>query len=261
MLHPEGVPHFEPFRLGRHSLGKRKGRCKVVLCLVWGIGFPLLGTVLGAGLVWLLRWDSAGLRRMFSGAAAGIMGAAGVFGLFLPGWKQSPWAVLGVALGIGFLMIPTRLMGRRSGHGWLVALAVILHNIPEGMAAGISFGGWLTGSGVFAGDALAVGLGIGLQNLPDGAMVALPLRQHGMSRGRAFMIGILSGLVEPLAAVCMLVWAKELAFLLPVLMGFAAGAMWYVVVRELIPAMELRKGSVSGGVCFLIGLVCMAAVL
>lgn len=226
-------------------------------CLVWGIGFPLLGTILGAGLVLFLKWDSAALRRGFSGGAAGIMGAASVFGLFLPAWSQSWLVVPGVVLGVAFLMIPAALLGRKGQHGWLVALAVILHNVPEGMAAGVSFGGYLAGAGVFASDALAVGVGIGLQNLPDGAMVALPLRQQGMRRGRAFAIGVLSGLVEPIAAASMLSWANQLMPALPVLMGFAAGAMGYVVVWELIPAMELRDGKLSGAVCFVLGLIGM----
>lgn len=226
-------------------------------CLVWGIGFPLLGTVLGATLVFFLKWDSAALRRGFSGAAAGIMGAASVFGLFLPAWSQSPLVLAGVAMGFLFLLIPAGLMGQKGNRSWLIALAVILHNIPEGLAAGVSFGGWLSGSGVFASEALAVGVGIGLQNVPDGAMVALPLRQNGMSRGRAFGIGVISGLVEPAAAACMLVWAKDLMPALPVFMGFAAGAMCYVVIAELIPAMELHKGKLCGGVFFVLGLLAM----
>ena len=227
-------------------------------CLIWGIGFPLLGTVLGAALVWCLDWDSAGLRRMFSGAAAGIMGAAALFGLLLPGLRQSPFTLLGALLGGCFLILPGRLM---SGRGWLIALAVVLHNIPEGMATGVSFGGWLTGQGIFAADALAVGLGIGLQNVPDGAMVALPLRQQGLSRGKAFAVGVLSGLVEPLAAICLFFWADGLLGLLPILMGFAAGAMGYVVAAELIPAMELGSGKKSGFVCALLGLLFMLLVL
>lgn len=227
-------------------------------CLIWGIGFPLLGTVLGAALVWFLDWDSAPLRRMVSGAAAGIMGTAALFGLLLPGLRLSPFALLGALLGIWFLRLPGRLM---AGRGWLIALAVILHNIPEGMAAGVSFGGWLAGSGIPAADALAVGLGIGLQNVPDGAMVSLPLRQQGLSRGSAFLIGVLSGLVEPMAAVSLFFFSAAVTGWLPVLMGFAAGAMVYVVAAELIPAMEVHKGHPSGLLCALLGLAFMLAVM
>ena len=230
-------------------------------CLIWGIGFPLLGTILGAGLVLFLKWDSAPMRRGFSGAAAGIMGSASIFGLFLPALEQSALAIVGAALGLLFLMIPGAIMGRHRSRGWLIALAVVLHNIPEGMAAGVSFGSWLTGAGVAASEALAVGVGIGLQNLPDGAMVALPLRQQGMSRGKAFAFGMASGLVEPLAAVCMLHWAAGLTAWLPVFMGFAAGAMGYVVVRELIPAMEVHKGKLAGAVCFVLGMIGMLVVV
>lgn len=230
------------------------------LCLIWGIGFPLLGTLAGAGLVFFLRWDSALLRRAFSGAAAGIMGAASLFGLLLPALGSSPAAVLGLALGLGFLLIPTVLTGE-GNRSWLIALAVVLHNIPEGMAAGVSFGSWLAGSGVAAGEALAVGIGIGLQNLPDGAMVALPLRQRGMGRGKAFAVGALTGLVEPVAAFAMLAFAEGLTPALPVMMGFAAGAMLFVVVRELIPAMEIQNGKTAGAVCFILGLMGMMTVV
>lgn len=222
-------------------------------CLIWGIGFPLLGTVAGAALVWFFDWDCAPLRRMFCGAAAGIMGMAALPGLLMPALRQSPMALVGAVLGAGFLTVPSRLTQSR---GWLVALAVVLHNIPEGMATGVSFGGWLTGQGVFAADALAVGLGIGLQNVPDGAMVSLPLLQQGLSRRSAFWTGVLSGLVEPVAALVFF-WATGATVWLPVLMGFAAGAMLWVVVSELIPAMELRKGKYSGLLCCLAGLVFM----
>lgn len=230
----------------------------VEFCLIWGIGFPFLGTVLGAALVWCFDWDSAPLRRMFSGAAAGIMGAAAVFGLLLPGLRQSPMALLGAVLGGHFLLVPGMMMKSR---GWLIVLAVVLHNIPEGMAAGVSFGAWLSGSGIFAADALAVGLGIGLQNVPDGAMVSLPLRQQGLSRGKAFSLGVLSGLVEPVAAVSLFFWAGTLTEWLPSLMGFAAGAMGYVVAAELIPAMELGKGKRDGLLWALLGLAFMLWVL
>lgn len=220
-------------------------------CLIWGIGFPFLGTVLGAALVWCFNWDSAVLRRIFSGGAAGIMAAAAAFGLLLPALNQSPLALVGAGLGAGFLLIPGRLSQNR---GWLVALAVILHNIPEGMATGVSFGGWLTGQGIFASEALAVGLGIGLQNVPDGAMVALPLHQQGYSRCKSFWIGVLSGLVEPLAAAALFFFARQLTGWLPLIMGFAAGAMFWVVTAELIPATERRP---EGLISALAGLVLM----
>lgn len=213
----------------------------VELCLIWGIGFPFLGTVLGAGLVWLARWESGALRRAAAGCAAGVMGWAGLFSLLLPGLRLSANAWWGVLGGIGFLGLTALLTGRGGHRLWLVALAVVLHNIPEGMASGISFGSWLAGTGVGLEQAIAVGWGIGLQNLPDGAMVALPLRQQGMSRGRAFLTGVLSALVEPVAAGAMLLWAGQLSWLLPGLMGFAAGAMGFVICTELVPAMELGQ--------------------
>lgn len=233
----------------------------VEICLVWGILFPFLGTVLGAGLVWLMNWQAGSLRRLVSGAAAGVMGWASVFSLLLPGMRMSPGALAGAVAGSGFLAGTARLTGKRGNRGALVALAVVLHNIPEGMATGVSFGSFLTGSGVSVYQALSVGLGIGLQNVPDGAMVSLPLRQQGVSRGKAFRMGVLSAFVEPLAAVAMLLWAGELVFLLPGLMGFAAGAMLFVLVTELLPAMELHRGKWEGAAAALAGVALMQAVL
>lgn len=227
------------------------------LCLIWGIGFPLMGTVAGAALVFFLRWDSSLLRRAFSGAAAGIMGAASLFGLLLPALRLSPWALAGLVLGLAVL-IPVSF---RPNRGLLILLAVVLHNIPEGMAAGVSFGSWLAGAGVSVEEALAVGVGIGLQNVPDGAMAALPLYQRGMSRGRAITVGAVSGLVEPAAAILMLLFAEKLTKTLPALMGFAAGAMLFVVGVELIPGMEMHKGKTAGAVCFVLCLMGMMAVI
>ena len=188
--------------------------------LFWGIVFPFFGTVAGAAAVFLP--ERAGIRRWFSAFGAVVMGAAAIFGLLVPGLKQSPMAALGAVLGAWLLSLP----GSLGWRGWLVPMAVVLHNIPEGLATGVGF----------AAGAPAVGLGIGLQNLPDGAMVALPLRHRGMSKGRAFLLGAASGLVEPVASAVMLLFARQLTQALPVLMGFAAGAMGYVIVTELIPA-------------------------
>lgn len=233
----------------------------VEICLIWGILFPVLGTVLGAALVWLVNWESGRLRRIVAGAAAGIMGTACIGSLLLPGLQMSLTALLGAVLGITFLALTALLTGKQGHTGALVALAVVLHNIPEGMATGVSFGSWLTGSGLSASQAVSVGLGIGLQNLPDGAMVALPLRQQGMSRGKAFLAGGLSALVEPLAAGLMLFWARRLTVFLPALMGFAAGAMAFVITLELLPAMEITKGKGEGITAMILGILFMLAVL
>lgn len=205
----------------------------MIRCIVWGLVFPFAGTVLGAGLALVPGVGSPRGRRIFSAGAAVLMGWAAVFGLLLPALERSPWAWAGGLAGAGFLLIPGAMTRHR---GWLVALAVILHNIPEGMAAGLSFGGWLTGAGVTAGEAVSVGIGIGVQNVPDGAMVALPLAEQGMPPRRAFLAGALSGLAEPLAAAAMVFFARALSPWLPVLMGFAAGAMGCVVMTELLPA-------------------------
>ena len=231
------------------------------ICLVWGIGFPFLGTVLGAALVWAVSRESGRLRRIVAGGAAGVMCWASVWSLLVPGLRMSSGALTGFVLGIGFLWLTARLLGDGGNRGVLVALAVVLHNIPEGMATGVSFGSFLTGSGVELGQALSVGLGIGLQNVPDGAMVSIPLRQRGMGRGKAFGLGLLSAFVEPVAAGLMLVWARELTFLLPGLMGFAAGAMVFVMATELIPSMEVRRGRAEGLLAAGAGIALMGAVL
>ena len=166
---------------------------------------------------------------------------------------MAPECIWYTLAGAGFLLLTGHLTGSR---GWLVALAVVLHNIPEGMAAGAGFGSWVTGRCLTA-DALTVGIGIGLQNIPDGAMVAIPLRKNGMGSLSAFAIGMLSGLVEPVAAIGVFCWADRFAQRLAALTGFAAGAMFFVVAAELIPGMELKKGQREGlwwflgGVCFM----------
>ena len=233
----------------------------VEICLIWGIAFPFLGTVLGAALVWLVSRDSGALRRVVSGAAAGVMGWACLCSLLIPGLQMSPAALAGAVGGIVFLALTALLTGKKGNRGALVALAVVLHNIPEGMATGVSFGSWLAGSGVQMHQALSVGLGIGLQNIPDGAMVALPLHQQGMSRGKAFLAGVVSAFVEPVAAGAMLLWAKQLTCLLPGLMGFAAGAMIFVICTELIPAMELHRGKEEGLMAMILGILFMQTVL
>lgn len=231
------------------------------ICFVWGILFPFLGTVLGSGLVLLMDWESGPLRRIVSGAAAGIMGWAAVVSLLLPGMQMSAWALVGAVGGIVFLACTVRLTGGKGNRGILVALAVVLHNIPEGMATGVSFGSFLTGSGLEARQALSVGLGIGLQNIPDGAMVALPLRQQGVSRGKSFLAGVASAFVEPAAAGLMLLWARQLIFSLPVLMGFGAGAMAYVIAAELIPDLELSCGKWEGIPALILGIFFMQTVI
>ena len=235
---------------------------------VTGIAFPFLMTALGAAVVYLFRSRiDARAQRICMGFAGGVMAAATAFSMLVPAqqmmgdaraWLWLPAAFLLGAAAVGLL---NRLLRRadfalRQGadaqRRMTFLSAIVLHNIPEGMAVGLAFAP--VGAGAAA--AAAVALGIGLQNLPEGAAVSLPLRQGGMSRRRAFLLGVLSGAVEPLAALLMIVCSAWLAPVLPVLMAFAAGAMMLVVLAELAPASAAAR---DGAVAAMIGFALMMA--
>ena len=242
----------------------------------WGILIPFLGTSLGAGCVFFLKnslRDS--VQRAFTGFAAGVMVAASIWSLLSPAMEQSAAlgrlaflpAVIGFWLGVGFLLLLDVLVphlhqgadtpeGPKSGFSrtTMLVLAVTLHNIPEGMAVGVVYAGYLTGSAqITAMGALALSLGIAIQNFPEGAIISMPLKAEGMSKGKAFLMGTLSGAVEPLGAL-FTIWAAGLVVpALPYLLSFAAGAMLYVVVEELIPEMSQGAHSNIGTVFFAVG--------
>ena len=237
-------------------------------------------TTLGAGLVFFFRKQfSAGLQRVFLGFAAGVMIAAAVWSLLIPAIDQAEAAGLlgwvpaagGFLLGVGFLiamdsLLPHLHIGAKQPEGlsapWkrttLLFTAVTLHNIPEGMAVGLSFalaaqGGQAAGYTA----AMALALGIGIQNFPEGAAISLPLRQEGKSVGRAFWMGSLSGVVEPIFGVLTVLIAGSIQPLMPWLLSFAAGAMIYVVVEELIPEAHLGEHSHVGTLGVIFGFVVM----
>lgn len=242
----------------------------------YGILVPFFGTVLGAGCVFFLR-KTIGLQvqRALTGFATGVMVAASIWSLLIPAIEQAADmgkgavvpAVIGFWLGILFLLIMDRLIphlhcntdqpeGIKSGFGrtTMMLLAVTLHNIPEGMAVGVVYAGFLTGSGeITAAGALALSLGIAIQNFPEGAIISMPLRAEGMKKSHAFLSGVLSGIVEPLGAVLTILAAQFVVPALPYLLSFAAGAMLYVVVEELIPEMSAGKHSNIGTVFFALG--------
>lgn len=234
-----------------------------------GILFPFLMTTLGAATVFVFRQHvSARAQRVCLGFAAGVMTAATAFSLLVPAAEQmeksgqSAWLampvafLLGAALVFGLDALLSRAKAEKGADAQrrtLFYAAVTLHNIPEGMAVGLALAAAGTGAGMAA--AAAVSLGIGLQNLPEGAAVALPLRQSGMSRWRSFLLGMLSGAVEP-AAVLMLVFAALLAPVMPALMAFAAGAMIVVVFEELCPE---ATGARDGAMAAMIGFALMMA--
>ena len=243
---------------------------------IYGILLPFCGTVMGAGCVFFLKRSLGNqVQRALTGFAAGVMVAASIWSLLIPSMEQAADmgkgavipAAAGFWLGILFLLILDRLIphlhrnadqpeGVKSGFGrtTMLLLAVTLHNIPEGMAVGVVYAGFLTGNGeITAAGALALSLGIAIQNFPEGAIISMPLRAEGMKKGQAFLSGVLSGIVEPLGAVLTILAAQFVLPALPYLLSFAAGAMLYVVVEELIPEMSAGKHSNIGTVFFALG--------
>ena len=239
----------------------------------WGILIPFLGTSLGAGCVFFLKNSLRdGIQRALTGFAAGVMVAASVWSLLIPAMEQAADlgrlaffpAAAGFWLGILFLLLLDHLIphlhqnslqaeGPKSQlqRTTMMVLAVTLHNIPEGMAVGVVYAGYLAGTAqITAAGALALSLGIAIQNFPEGAIISMPLRAEGMKKGRAFWGGVLSGIVEPIGAVLTILAAGIVVPALPYLLSFAAGAMLYVVVEALIPEMSQGRHSNVGTVFF-----------
>ena len=242
----------------------------------WGILIPFLGTSLGAGCVFFLKNSLRdGIQRALTGFAAGVMVAASIWSLLIPAMEQAANlgrlaffpAAVGFWLGILFLLLLDHLIphlhqnslqaeGPKSQlqRTTMMVLAVTLHNIPEGMAVGVVYAGYLAGTAqITAAGALALSLGIAIQNFPEGAIISMPLRAEGMKKGRAFWGGVLSGIVEPIGAVLTILAAGIVMPALPYLLSFAAGAMLYVVVEELIPEMSQGQHSNVGTVFFAVG--------
>ena len=242
----------------------------------WGILIPFLGTSLGAGCVFFLKNSLRdGIQRALTGFAAGVMVAASVWSLLIPAMEQAADlgrlaffpAAAGFWLGVLFLLLLDHLIphlhqnslqaeGPKSQlqRTTMMVLAVTLHNIPEGMAVGVVYAGYLAGTAqITAAGALALSLGIAIQNFPEGAIISMPLRAEGMKKGRAFWGGVLSGIVEPIGAVLTILAAGIVMPALPYLLSFAAGAMLYVVVEELIPEMSQGQHSNVGTVFFAVG--------
>ena len=244
--------------------------------IFYGILIPFLGTSLGAaGVFFLKKSMSETLQRILTGFAAGVMVAASVWSLLIPSLKQAEsmgkWsfipAVCGFWLGILFLLlldhiIPHLHIGSQQAEGpktrlqktTMLVLAVTLHNIPEGMAVGVVYAGYLTGNeSITAMGALALAIGIAIQNFPEGAIISMPLRAEGVGKGKAFLGGVMSGIVEPIGALLTILAAGLVVPALPYLLSFAAGAMIYVVVEELIPEMSEGTHSNIGTIFFAVG--------
>ena len=242
------------------------------LAVAWGLLVPLLGTSLGAACVFFLKKGLGDrVQRGLTGFASGVMVAASIWSLLIPAMEQSAgagvWvflpAVIGFWAGILFLLgldhlIPHLHQRSQQAEGprtrlersTMMVLAVTLHNIPEGMAVGISFSLAAQTDQTLFPAALALALGIGIQNFPEGAAISLPLRQSGMRRRKAFLMGAVSGAVEPISALLTVLAAGTIQPLMPWLLSFAAGAMLYVVVEELIPEANLPHSHKTRGGTF-----------
>ena len=241
-----------------------------------GLLIPFLGTSLGSACVLFMKKDlSDKVQRSLTGFAAGVMVAASIWSLLIPAIEQSSNmgnlsfipAFIGFWLGVLFLFILDKLVphihaksdeqeGVKSKlhRSTMMVLAVTLHNIPEGMAVGVMFAGFLAGSSqITVTAALTLSLGIAIQNFPEGAIISLPLKAEGESKWKSFLGGVLSGVVEPIGAIITLLLAQLIIPALPYLLSFAAGAMIYVVVEELIPEMSQGHHSNIGTLFFAVG--------
>lgn len=240
------------------------------------IFIPFIGTSLGAACVFLMREKlNVGLQKMFTGFAAGVMIAASVFSLLIPSLESATDmgrlrfvpAIAGFWIGVLFLfgldrIIPHLHINSEKSEGpvsnfkktTMLILAVVLHNIPEGMAVGVVYAGaMMEDAKITLASALVLSIGIAIQNFPEGAIISIPLKTEGMSSRKAFACGAMSGIVEPLAALVTILAARYVVPILPYLLGFAAGAMVYVVVEELIPEMAEGEHSHLGTFCFMLG--------
>ena len=244
--------------------------------IILGVLIPLIGTTLGSACVFFLKGEIGDkLQKVLLGFAAGVMVAASVWSLLIPAMDMSADmgklsflpALIGFLLGMGFLLImdsviPHMHVGSDEPEGTksklqkttMLLLAVAIHNFPEGAACGAIFAGVLTGeTDVTMAGAIALSIGIAIQNIPEGAIISMPLRGHGVSKGKSFLYGVLSGVVEPIGAIMAIMLASLVTPILPYMLSFAAGAMIYVVVEELIPETSEGAHSNLGTIAFAIG--------
>lgn len=251
------------------------------MTVLYGLLIPFVGTILGSGTVFLLKNNiKQSVEKLLLGFASGVMIAASVWSLLIPAIEMSEqqgnvgWLspAIGFLLGMIFLLVldsvvphmhldkekPEGVKTNKLSKSIMLVLAVTLHNIPEGMAVGVTFAGALIGNtGITIAGAIALAIGIAIQNFPEGAIISLPLRSEGVSKRKAFIYGALSGVVEPIAAIITICLTNLVVPILPYLLAFAAGAMIYVVVEELIPESQMGEHSNIGTVGVAIGFVIM----
>lgn len=248
--------------------------------VILGIMIPFLGTTLGAACVFFMKQEMKPLlQKALLGFASGVMVAAGVWSLLIPAITMSEpmgkLAFVPAAAGFGAGMLFLLLMDKITPHLHLkstqpegpkstlkkttmLVLAVTLHNIPEGMAVGVTFAGLLAaGSPITLAGAFALAIGIAIQNFPEGAIISMPLRSEGAGKGKAFLYGMLSGIVEPIGALLTIMLTSVTRPILPYCLAFAAGAMLYVVVEELIPEASEGEHSDIGTIGFAVGFIIM----
>ena len=245
-----------------------------------GLCIPFLGTTLGSGMVFLMRNKlNSKVEKVLLGFASGVMVAASVWSLLLPSIEMAEeqhilsWipATVGFLLGILFLLLLDNIiphlhikskepegMKSKLGKSAMMVLAVTLHNIPEGMAVGVAIAGALSGNSTitFAG-AIVLSIGIAIQNFPEGAIISMPLKEEGNTKRKSFLYGMLSGIVEPIGGFITILLTSLVVPILPYLLSFAAGAMIYVVVEELIPESQIGKHSNLGTIGFSVGFLLM----
>lgn len=231
-----------------------------------GILIPFFGTAIGAGAVFFIKRSEKNLIRiLLFGFAAGVMLASSIWSLIMPALDsaKSPFTVaFGILAGIFFFILCDQLCSRsmhydRLGTKGKMVLAVTIHNLPEGMAVGVAFAGALMGSSLSLGEAFLIAVGIALQNFPEGAILSMPFFSQKHTRKKAFLIGALSGIVEPIGAVAAFFLTRFVAPILPFVLSFAAGAMIYVVSDELIPSLKSKKSNGAGLVWLGIGFCTM----
>lgn len=248
---------------------------------VWGILIPFIGTSAGAACVFFMRGQLNKLvERALMGFAAGVMVAASIWSLILPAMEQSANlgklsflpAVIGFWIGTLFLLLIDELTPHlhmfaikpegpqtHLSKTAMMLLAVTIHNIPEGMAVGVIYAGYLAHLNITAGAAMALSLGIAIQNFPEGAIISMPLHANGEGKVKSFIGGVLSGAVEPAGAVLMVFFSKYFSPLMPFLLSFAAGAMMYVVIEELVPEIASGEHTNTGAILFAFGFTLMMA--
>ncbi len=247
-------------------------RVKDILFVCLGILIPFIGTSFGSAFVFFLKKEmNEKIKKVIVGFASGVMIAASVWSLILPSVEmaletyQFPWfpAAFGLILGVAFLIFVNHVAScwaseKNQKKLNMLSFSVTLHNIPEGMAVGVCFAGFLSGSsGILLIEAMVLAIGIAIQNIPEGAIISMPLKMEGKKKGQAFLAGVFSGIVEPIAAFLTLLFINFVVPVLPYLLTFAAGAMIYVVVEELIPEIHENQKSILGIIGVTFGFVLM----